>query len=362
MTSALLASNCCCTKPELPYCNGTTWAAAPATISVSLILNWRVRRCDVQVGSAIVGCGPPVTAQWTSDQVVSQALSGTLYKAPQQSWPQTMYVGNDPASEPLSDSSAAMTWSVSLIGSGNRIVPVQMPGPPPYTCDGLAQTAPNHSDGGTLYPLITVGCVTGYDSQCEPVPAIPPLASRPLLRVVDSGIGTHNRLANTANSLPQWPVNVVYPGQVSAFVPIDTLDAQEKGWPPIIPNEPPNPNTCSNCSMQLQAGQYGTCWWCRQTCVPYHPTTQSYLSPIGYGSEFVSETQSLSGPWRLGSVNGGLCSDCSAGSVQLPACPSTLPTYPSDWQCSYDYGTQGSPGSGFTVNTGSIYGSASITI
>lgn len=275
-------------------------------------------------------------------QTVTHTVIGTLHKAAESLWPGTMYVGNDPASVALSNNSAPLSWSVDVTGSGQRFSPVTVtiPQSPPFTCYEAVDFSPIHSDGGTLYPKIRVGCFTNYVSICE---TIPPVSPRPVMEI---GTLIDDDLSNESNTATQWPLNVVYPGDSSIFPPSDTLDAQEIAWPPIIVGCPPG-NECDGCGTVLGAGP--TCWSCRTTCVPRQvAASPAFLSPIGYATEFVSDTSSISGPYRLGNVAGGLCGSCS-GSTAMPDCD----------LIDFSWCTAGT--NGYDKTKGVIYGAGSVS-
>jgi hypothetical protein len=317
--NALAARKCCCEPGELPNCDGFAWADAPDQISVAVSVTWQAITCASETPQTTVGCPqagyPNDTVYYENYQTVTHTLIGVLHKGPENLWPGTMYVGNDPALVAASDSTAPLSWSVDVSGSGQRLrrVAVTIPPSPTFYCFEAVDFSPTHGDGGTLYPAVHLGCVSGYESSCQTIPVVP---SRPVLTI---GKLSPSDLSNTANSSSQWPLNVVFPGQTSAFPPSDTLDAQEIAWPPIIPECPPG-TQCDGCGTTLISGQFGTCWSCRTTCVPRRWTTAySFLSPIGYPTQFVSDSSSISGPYRLGLVNGGLCVRCDDG-VSLLSC------------------------------------------
>ena len=315
--AVLLARKCCCEPAALPDCNGSLWASAPDTVSVSVSVTWKAITCASETAPTVLGCPqagyPGGTVYYRNYQTVTHTVIGTLHKAAEALWPGTMYVGNDPASVALSNNSAPLSWSVDVTGSGQRFVPVtvSIPPSPPFTCYEAVDFSPIHGDGGTLYPKIHIGCVTDYVSNCE---TVAPVSPRPVMTI---GAYDTDDLSNESNTATQWPLNVVYPGDSSIFPPYDTLDSQEIAWPPIIAGCPPG-NECDGCGTVLGAGP--TCWSCRTTCVPRTYAFGFYfLSPIGHATKLVSEGTSIAGPYKMGDLAGGLCSSCD-GPTAMPDC------------------------------------------
>lgn len=364
MSSSLASRKCCCDPTQL-LCGSSDVASWPQTLDIVSSQTWIASRCEwadydntpccyttTFIGSEWTpsGCSggqyPPYTSAFQVTQTVTRTVIGTLHKLPS---PSIGYVGNDPSLVPASAQSVDVSWSVSVSGQGtkNLVVPRSFQATRAngdvyrfcYSCNAAEQVQSIHSDGGTIYPRVSLTCSSDETATCQSA-SFPPA---PFARI---------RIDKQTNGSVGNPVRIWYPSNMWGVG--DSPGPNDMLWPPIMGscptptlvgysgsdgvNIPPCDSTysyevCPSCGATIQSG-LSSCWACRTPCVPHrggvNPTF--YPSPIGYGTSWVSVEGGIIGQYEMvdqhdlpagsgwGNALGPACSICDESGASF-ACP-----------------------------------------
>lgn len=331
--NSLVAQKCCCIPLDVNCNDPEVWAAAPDTVTIVSSQTWVGKWCRLGTHTAgaiccsqstnLPGYDPPgcpaggagfaanFTTEYSSTQTVVRTAIGTLHKHID-NLGYGRYVGNDPSRVAASDQSVPVQWEVDVVGGGTRPRGVSTEFVFTRVSDGLqyrfctvcreAESGSfQHSDSGTIYPRIELGCIQSYlDPQCGTVVPSPPFG-----RVIMNERG---------GGFPDRVVYVNGSGSSTSGVPAGAMP-----WPPILSGCPnaelvgavsgdfygnPAPNAgCGDSSYQVCPGcgdvipGSGSCWSCRSSCVP--SIGGKWVSPIGYGTEWLSIGSDLIGQYAM---------------------------------------------------------------